>query len=386
MESASAFPKILYVSRSVPPIPTGSATISANFAQAFSQDEMVVVGAKGQGRVEWPADGPALRYASWHPPESLRGKRWIRWAQFPLVLARLLYLCLAHRCQVIFATFPDEIYLLAAYLVSVILRKPLFAYFHNTYLENRPGLTAWNGLACWLQPRVFRRARHIFVMSAGMQQLYQARYPGLAVSPLVHTFNEPIPESVAHPAPGSPLVLTMIGNVTASCADAVRRLGQVFNDLPDSQWRIYSGEPRAYERLGFVGERVQIKRVSRQELLSSLRAADIVLLPHGLTGNTAQEEIQTIFPTKTIECLLSTRPILAHVPEGCFLTEFLRQHDCALIVSAPDPEALKAAIQQIAADPALREKLVTQALKTARQFYAPAVAQQVRRMIQATQS
>jgi len=101
-----------------------------------------------------------------------------------------------------------------------------------------------------------------------------------------------------------------------------------------------------------------------------------------ITSKFAQEEIKTIFPTKTIEYLISGRPILAHLPADCFLAEFLRSHDCALIVDEPSLEALKRALAILRQDEALRSKLVCNAMQAAKQFEAHEVARQMRDTIQ----
>ena len=64
--------------------------------------------------------------------------------------------------------------------------------------------------------------------------------------------------------------------------------------------------------------------------------------PHGFAGPLVPEEYLTIFPTKTIDYLLSQRPILAHMPADSFIAEFYRRHDCALVVDEPAVERLEA--------------------------------------------
>jgi glycosyltransferase involved in cell wall biosynthesis len=92
-------------------------------------------------------------------------------------------------------------------------------------------------------------------------------------------------------------------------------------------------------------------------------------------------EYQTIFPTKTIEYLICGRPILAHTPPNCFLTRFLQQWDCALIVEEPTVDAVVAAIARLRSDKALRDRLVGNALKAAEQFQAEHVAAHLRKML-----
>jgi glycosyltransferase involved in cell wall biosynthesis len=259
----------------------------------------------------------------------------------------------------------------------------LFAYFHNTYLELRPD----SKLARWLQPRVFRRAKHVFVMSEGMQRLYRQHYPDLTCTPLVHTFNDPLPDDdvvkdVA--AVHTPLRLAIQGNVNKSNFGAAVQLAKAVKTFErgEVQCAVYSGtDPVQLRRVGFDGLPFTVSTVSRDMLLEKMREADIVLLPHGFSDQMVADEILTIFPTRTIECLISGRPILAHLPADCFLNEFLARHGCALIVNESDTEKVRAAIIRLQTDPALREQLVRRALAAAEQFQAPVVAGYLREVI-----
>jgi glycosyltransferase involved in cell wall biosynthesis len=142
-----------------------------------------------------------------------------------------------------------------------------------------------------------------------------------------------------------------------------------------------ANDPNHLRSIGLLRDGMQCATVSREELLRNLRAADVLLLPHGLTGSFSIEEYRTIFPTKTIEYLMSGRPILAHTLSDCFLTRFLRKHDCALIVDKPDVQALREALERLRTDYPLRRRLAENALKAARQFQAKDVAAELRRWI-----
>ena len=119
--------------------------------------------------------------------------------------------------------------------------------------------------------------------------------------------------------------VALCGNVNASCDDAATRLGEAIATCPDTQFIIYSGSPPCYlKSLGLLREGVQHFTLPRDQLLPRLRQAEILVLAHGFTGALSPEEYRTIFPTKTIEYLISGRPILAHSPPGCFLTRSCR--------------------------------------------------------------
>jgi glycosyltransferase involved in cell wall biosynthesis len=382
-DSLEPLPKTLLLCRNVPPAPTGASVVVANLAKQFGPDEMVVLGAYylRTPPQRWSKEWPPLKYAAVHLPDGWRGGRWLKWVQFPLLFLRALWTLATSRCKAILVVFPDDVFVLAAYLLARVTGKPLYPYFHNTYLENQPD----SRLARWLQPRVFAVADHVFVMSEGMQRLYRANYPTLRCSALVHTFNGTLPEpdEVALPPVHQPLRLVLFGNVGPSNADATMRFAKLARSGDDVVLTVISGTSQSYLRqLGFTGKNITIETVSHDILMERLTENDIILLPHGFEGDIASEEIATIFPTRTVEALISRRPILAHLPKDCFLAEFLGHHECALIVDEPGLEPLRTALEQLRRDEALRHHLVRGALAAARQFQASTVAARLRETIE----
>jgi glycosyltransferase involved in cell wall biosynthesis len=381
----SKFPKVIVLCRNIPPAPTGASVVIGNLARQFRPHEMVIVGSYyvHTPPQQWSPEWPALKYAIVQLPNGWRGARWLRWIQFPLLLLRAGLTMLTEGCQAIIVVFPDEVFLLVAYLLARLTNKPVFPYLLNTYLENRPG----NRLARWLQPRIFRLATHVFVMSEGMRRLYQNNYPGLPCSALVHSSNERIPEvdEIVSPPMHEPIRLVMFGNVGPSNADAARRFAEMARSSPDLRLTVFSGTSRSYlKQLGLSGDNITVETVSYDVLMERLKQSDVILLPHGFSGPTADEEIVTIFPTRTIEALLSQRPILAHTPPNCFLSEFLRQHECARIVDEADVGALMRAVAELREDPELRVRLVRRALLAAEQFQAGTVAAHLRKVVTRT--
>lgn len=375
MQAGSMTSKILLVSWSLPPEPTGSAVIVANLAQQFRASEMVVAGERpnpGPGIV-WRDEWPRLVHIALGWPAKWRGARWWRRLQLPFMLGRSLLLTLRHRCRSVVAVFPNEEYVLIGYLTALLTGGYFYPYLHNTWLENREGRT--RGIASWLQSLVFARADHVFVMSDGMLELYRERYPDLKCSALVHSFNEQIPEFMPPPEPGSPLRLTICGNINEACKDAALRVGEAVSLSHDTHLTLLTGIPQSYlAEIGLLRDGVAYETVSRDEVLNKLSQADIVVLPHGFTGGYSEEEYRTIFPTRTVEYLISGRPILAHSPPDSFLTRFLKENECALVVDNPSVSEVVKAIALLRSDAALRSKLTRNALRAAKLFDAKSVA------------
>src|ERR1051325_2241647 len=233
--------KILLVSWTLPPEPTGAAVIVGNLAKQFAASEMVLAGERPYGRpsVLWKEDWPPLIYIARSLPPGLRGARWWRRVQIRMTVLRCVALVRKYHCTRVFGIFPNEDFLLVAYLTALWTKLPFWAYFHNTFVENRRGLSL--RFARWLQSRVFSRAKHVFVMSHGMKELYRERYPQLNCSPLVHSFNEPLPQFSEVPEPHFPLRLMICGNINESCRDAAIRFAEALQRLKDVSLTVLSG-------------------------------------------------------------------------------------------------------------------------------------------------
>jgi len=260
------------------------------------------------------------------------------------------------------------------------LRLPLFPCFRNTYLENRAGLEYH--FASGLQPRVFSQAARVLVMSEGMAEHYRRRYPGIRCSALVHSFDEPVPQYTPPPEPGATLELVLSGNINDACREAAVRVCQAISRTPRSRLTLLSGTAREHlDQLGLLRPDVGLETVSRDVLIDRLQRADIMVLPHGFSGALAAVEYEPIFPTRTIEYLICGRPILAHTPPNCFLTRFLREHECALVIDVADGEAIRRGIEELRSNGELRARLVRNALRAAELVQAAWVAGQLRQFL-----
>ena len=375
--------RILFLSMGVPPLVTGQTTVVTNLATQFSRDEMIVAGEKPHDGppFQWQENWPEITYLIKSWPPTRRGKRWRRRLSFPFLLFRCLRLARRYRCKYIVTVFPNEEFLLAGYLTALWTGAKFFPYFHNTYIENHKGLSLLFGR--WLQARVFSAATHLFVMSEGMAEFYREHYPSLRCSPLVHSFSGRIPDFSPPSEPTSPVQFIISGHIWDVCLDATTRICEAISQLNDASLTFLSGMPRVFlEEMGLLRDGFKHETVAHGQVVARLSESDIVVLPHGFHGSLSPEEYQTIFPTRTIEYLLCGRPILAHTPADCYLTRFLKEHGCALVVDKPSVPALLEAIRRLQTDAKLRSDLVRSALQTAKMFHAPRVAATLRAELQ----
>lgn len=372
--------KMMMISWGLPPALNGSSNIVANLARQFSPDELVVAGEQWPGpkSSEWDEDNgskPEMIFV--HRQWPWRFKRVVRLLLFPVIFTRLAIAYRRRRCRQIMAIFPDEFYLFAGYLLSLITGDPFYSYFHNTYAENRSGLR--RQFARWLQPRVFRRSKIVFVMSDGMKEHWERLHPGVRFESLVHTFNETISDRSERGSVPEAFQMAFMGNANKSNFDALSRLPAMLAAFPNCRITTYSGAGDAvFARLGLQSDRVRHTRVGYDQVVDELSKFDLLFLAHGFVGELSEVEYATIFPTRTIPYLLSGTPIVAHTPPNAFLTRWLRAHDCAEIVDQPAADHLIEAVRRLLEQPHRRSQIVSNALHAARQFQAATVADRLR--------
>jgi hypothetical protein len=371
--------KLLVISWSLPPEPIAMAIVVENMARQFNGDEMVIAGEKIS----------SLKYSEWKGVNDIEinyifrkfgYRKILSLIQLPIALYKLLSIIKRHKVKKIFAIYPTEVFLLVAYLASLITGKDLYLYFVNTYVENKHSFL--KPLHVFFQKILFNRSKHVFVMSEGMEDLYRKNYPELKkCSILRHTFNEGIIDFEDYQI-GEHVNFYFSGNVNESCREASIRLFNTISSNPNYKITISPGSQKSsLISYGIKTDKLNLISVSRNSLILEMRKADIMLLPHGFHGSLSQDEYDTIFPTKTIEYLLSGKVILLHAPETCFLTRFMQQHQCAFIVTQPDEKMIMEAIDTLRRDVLLREYLIRNALKVAELFYGPTVIREFRQIL-----
>ncbi len=344
---------------------------------------MVLAGERAPGPEEnlWKNDSPeqaSIHYI--HHQWPWKFKKSIRLLLFPITLIRLWLICKREKCEQVVGVFPNEYYLSLALFVSWLTGARFYSYFHNTYLDNRSGVKL--RYAKWLQPRVFDRSETVFVMSDGMKKIWDQMYPDESFVSLVHTFNEQVVEPVISDVIPDDFRIALMGNLNNSNREAMGRMKCILETFPKCKVVTYSGVPdQMFADLGLTGDRVTNTKAPYDEVVDRLREFDLLFLPHGFSGGLKPIEYETIFPTRTIPYLLSGIPIIAHMPPGAFLTDWIRENDCAELVDTPDAEAICNAVRRLKNDVARRAELVANANKAVQMFQAPEVADRFRTIL-----
>jgi len=267
---------------------------------------MVLVGEHWPGLAnnQWDeAEGKAPAIHFIHRQWQGKGQKTVRLLLWPIILFRLFRVFKKSNCKQVLAIYPNDFYTFMALIIAKWYRVPFYSYFHNTYLDNQSGIKLI--FAKWLQPKVFRNSRVVFVMSEGMKDIMEGEYPNQEFVPLVHSFHGEIPETSHSMKLNEKLDIAFMGNLNDSNKDAFGRIKCLLDKYPNCELTTYSGTPDAiFKELGVSGSRVHHTRVGFDEVVDALKKHDVLFLPHGFEGGMKEIEYATIFPTRTIPYLL----------------------------------------------------------------------------------
>lgn len=370
-------------SRSIFPRKGASAVVTEELARCFGRDEMVVVGGRKVFEQPIPRSETDVEVLTLGSEINLRGRgdrffEPLRWLLFPFHLGRATTFCRQHRCTSIVATFPDELFLFLGLMVARRLRLPYYAYLHNTLVENRTG---WRlKLARHIQERVFREAVRVLVISEGLERFYSQGYPGVNFRTLPHVFSGypdmPAGEMIRH---ASPKTVVLCGNFNQTNIDATRRVIEALHATNEYRIILYTPVPAFLLRMrGIDTTKIhRIDYVAESEFMKRLNEADLLVLTHGLKGGLSDIEYRTIFPTRTVSLLLAGRPLLVHAPQHSYLSEYIQERGCGVVVDVPDEEAIRSAAQTLTSDELLARRVTTCAAEAARMFHGPVVKAQL---------
>ena len=381
--------KILYVTKAVKPNKGGSVSISENLIKHFKSDEMVVLGSRRlftkKFKRNYHDSDVKFYYQFGEVNYKGKGDRFlvpIRYLLFPFLIMRIIRVYKQEKCDYILANFPDIFYCYSAYLAARYLGARFSTYFHNTYLENRPNGHRGFFARKW-QPKIFDFSENIFVVSEGMRRFYSSLYDSkYNFITLPHTHNyqlkAPINKNISRP-----VKFVLIGNFNESNIDATKRVIDALKNNVEYELFLYTHvhnillksrglDVSAIKNMGFIDE---------SKLIDEIRKYNIGILTHGFTGGYSQVEYQTIFPTRTIPLLLAGIPLFVHSPSNSFLTQFIRDNNCAELVMESDHNRIRVTIDKLINNTSRQEQIVNNALQAAKIFDGEKVAASLKAQI-----
>lgn len=376
--------KILFVTNAYPPTPAAAAVVHKNLLDNFHADVFAIATTK-TGFENKMVDNREVRQSMInYSLEHFSGKlhKFSLSFQRKWGLLNLDRIIKREKPAAIVASYPDMHFLEMGYRAAKKHELPFFPFFHDTMAEalfNTPlRLRAKN-----LQDEVFAYSKEIFVMSDGMADLYKKKY-GLKAIPLKHTYNEPIPNTLPTGVPEK--MALWGGDVYDINQRGVKRISDF---LKNNGYGLMMTTGRSYSDLALLGIRgSHIKRYffpSRADYIDNLKKMEILILAIDWPDESKmhEDELATIFPTKTIEYLAAGRPIIVHCPEHYFLSKFFKKHDCGILVNTRDPGEINKLISSPLEDLELLQKRVRNGFLTLQQFNGKKIGRMFKNTIDA---
>lgn len=320
-------------------------------------------------------------------PGRLPGRLQALWQtmQIPWAARRLCKVAERQNIRVIVGVYPNREFLRMAQMVAKLARIPLVAYLHDTIAEGLSH-TLWKRSAEALQQDVFSEASAILVMSDGLVNLFRNKY-GVRSAALPYLYPETVERQV-QPECGVQQGFWG-GDIYGINSAALRRVSEALSAIRIPFLLTTNRPIQNLAALGIRGDGIRVDYIiNREQYLKVLKQQGVLVLALSWPDEspTHEDELSTIFPTKTLEYLAAGRPILLHCPKEYFLARFFAEHKCGLVVSERSTDALTMACRQLLKDDAVTRAFRERALATARLFAPETIIDTFRNSVDRTAS
>ena len=314
--------KLVIVCRTMPPQIVGSAVLMRNLFEPY-RGELEAIAGWEQAAKSDPDFGPICptHYLRFWPPllQRLMERRLHR-MYFPLVVRFIRRKLQCLRPAAVFsACTPDGFFFVASFRACRRLGVPFWGHMHDLWLENTGPGDFQRRLAETWEPVIFRDADKIFCMTEAQRDHYQRKYGGsYDIIPHCVSSETEIPsEAAVKTKPvDEPVHVLYAGNISpAMNCDAMKDFAACLDLLP-ANYRftmLTSASAAACRAKGLVHPRLERDWTSVAEASKRVRQADILFLPLSFK-NCHDDEVRTVFATKTLDYLVSGVPILTYSP------------------------------------------------------------------------
>ncbi|GAP18819.1 glycosyltransferase family protein [Levilinea saccharolytica] len=373
----------LVVSYSIPNRASGTPVVIRNFLENFECDEVVLMG-RPVLKTE-RVNNIQFQYPIYKipvPPVGFRGERLWRFLSVIMGVFTGLYAVRVHNIKALLVFYRDQSSLFTGYILHKLTKLPLHAYFCDIYLENYPkGFD--NSLAKWLQPRIFKNASRVFVLTEAMKEYFENQY-GLRPVVLPHCINDANITTQNFSMASPPLKIGYLGIVNIDRLPSLKVLCEAIGG--DDQFEIDYFTPSPTELLKNEGLLVPNSKCrfipSNEKLMEELSKCDILFLPVMISTKHKERELQGVtgFPTKTLEYLVCQKPILVHSEKHYFVSRFFEEYHCGYCVNGGAGE-IRSALLRLQDNSHLRENLSKNTIAALRYFDGKTIANHFRQEI-----
>jgi glycosyltransferase involved in cell wall biosynthesis len=242
--------------------------------------------------------------------------------------------------------------LCATYILHKITKVPFALYMYDAYADNKLPFV-FKMLAKILEPKLFKEAKHIFVMCDKLKEHYTVKYSRNDIHIIYNSLID-MNLSESKNKINETFTIAYIGNVYWAQINALHNLIKAVKELKDIPvlLTLYTSHTKAHlHELGvYEDENIHFTTCLPEEVPSVLSTIDLVFV--GLSFETKHPIlINTSSPGRLCDFLRSETPILVHAPKDSFLTMYAKKHDFAFVEEENNSHKLAQTIRTIINNP-----------------------------------
>lgn len=367
--------KVFFLAEGYPPTPSAASVVHRNLLSNFKEDSFHVFS------VNHRIDSRKTETMNFRRTIvvfslihiSMKLHRLFMQLQVYLAVLILYFHIKREKPAALVAAYPDFFFLKIGYLASKLSGIPFFPYLHDT-VEEALKHTANAEAGKKLQVDIFRDSATVFVMSEGMKALYK-RKNNFETVPLYHIYNE----TVLTPEPIEKIRREALwgGDVYGMNMCSVRRYSESLKRLNTKFTLTTNRTIPQLKGMGIEGEHIERTFFPlRSDYIQYIRETSLLLLAADWPDESSidEDELSTIFPTKTVEYLASGRLLVVNAPEHYFITKFIRDNDCGLVIDTRDPAEMDKIMGDALEHPEKYQYKIANALKVVEMFQGHKIA------------
>ena len=368
--------KILFVSTFYPPNNTGASVVMSNLIKELDQKTVygVVTWANSFKDKDEIINGKIV-HKLFNFQHLFNPRLWffVRRFTFNFEKRKVIKIIKTEKITHVIGVYPDLDFLEISRSASEVCGVKFYPYLHDTLAE---GLShkRYKNIAKVVQQNIFKTSHKIFVMSDGMKDLYKDKYD-VETTPVLHSFSENVEEKDLNNDTVEKSIFWG-GAIYAINKETVKRVHSACKNLDYTLTLSAANTPEKLANLGFENKNIKILPfLTREDYITTIGNQRALLLSIDWPDESAvhKDELGTIFPTKTIEYLISGRPILVHCPEEYFLARFFKKYQCGIVLTERDPKKIKEHIETVLNDEEKLKVMVENAYKTSKRFHISSV-------------
>tara|TARA_B100000886_G_scaffold335096_1_gene291625 strand:+ start:5 stop:937 length:933 start_codon:yes stop_codon:yes gene_type:complete len=272
----------------------------------------------------------------------------------------------------IIGVYPDLDFIQLAMTVAKECKIKFYPYLHDTIVESL-NHKFYKPLAEKIQKQIFLNSVKIFVMSDGIKELYKNKY-NIDSIPLLHTYSEEIKIDLNKKDIANSFFWG--GSIYTLNTNSVKRINQICNEINHTLLLSAATSYQNMINLGFKMDNIKILPfLERDNFLKKIQSQKALILSIDWPEETCihKDELSTVFPTKTIEYLLSGRPIIVHCHEDYFLSKFFKKNHCGLVINSTETNLIKNQVINFLEDKIEQNRMILNARKVVKQFHVSKV-------------